>query len=62
MKYDTVPLTVRLLAPTYRKLRFLAADQNISLNEAINLYLQEATAKARVSVPTELIGTGRPQE
>ena len=57
MGKDTVQLTVRLHEETHRKLRFLAADQNISVNEALNQYLLEGMAKARVSVPTELISS-----
>ena len=55
MKNKTVQFTARLPEITHRKLRFLAADKNISLNEALNLYLSEAMEQARVSVPTDLL-------
>jgi predicted HicB family RNase H-like nuclease len=55
MKQDTVQFTTRLPETTHRKLRFFAADQNISLNEALNQCLLAAMEGIRVSVPTELI-------
>ena len=54
-KDKTVQFTARLPEATHRKLRFLAADKNISLNEALNLYLSEAMEQARVSVPIDLL-------
>ena len=61
MAKDTVQFTARLPEETHRKLRFLAADQNTSVNEALNRYLLAAMAGARVSVPTDLIEPGQPQ-
>lgn len=49
-----VQFTARLPYETHRKLRFLAADQNISLNEALNRYLLAAMEGARVSLPKSL--------
>ena len=55
MKTDIVQFTARLPYETHRKLRFLAADQNISMNEALNQYLLAAMEGCRVSVPTDLL-------
>lgn len=52
---ETVQFTARLPFDTHRKLRFLAADMNISLNEALNRFLLEAMEGRHVSVPTDLI-------
>jgi hypothetical protein len=60
MTKDTVQFTARLPETTHRKLRFLAADQNISVNEALNRYLLAAMEGARVSVPTELTDPEQP--
>ena len=60
MEKETVQLTVRLYEETHRKLHFLAADQNTSVNEALNRYLLAAMEGARVSVPTDLIGSEQP--
>jgi hypothetical protein len=48
-------LTVRIPDGLYMKIRFLAADKDMSVNDTITLYLQEATAGARISPPTELL-------
>ena len=53
--------TARLPFETHRKLRFLAADRNISLNEALNQFLLEAMEGLRVSVPNELLGPEPPR-
>ena len=58
---ETVQFTARLPAETHRKLRFLAADQNISLNEALNRFLLEAMAGLRVSVPSDLLNPEPPR-
>jgi len=52
---EVVQFTARLPYETHRKLRFLAADQNISLNEALNQYLLAAMEGLRVSVPNDLL-------
>jgi predicted HicB family RNase H-like nuclease len=56
-----VQFTARLPEATHRKLRFFAADRNISTNEALNRCLLAAMEGLRVSVPTELIATEQPQ-
>lgn len=57
---DTVQFTARLPYETHRKLRFLAADQNISLNEALNRYLLVAMEGLHVSVPNDLLTPVQP--
>ena len=54
-KQEIVQFTARLPYETHRKLRFLAADQNISMNEALNQYLLAAMEGHRVSVPSDLL-------
>jgi predicted HicB family RNase H-like nuclease len=54
MEKESIQITARLPVETHRKLRFLAADMNISLNEVINRFLLEAMAGHHVSVPTDL--------
>ena len=49
-----VQFTLRLPYELHRLLRFLAADQDISLNEAITRYLRAATEGSRVSLPKSL--------
>lgn len=58
---ETVQFTARLPYETHRKLRFLAADQNISMNEALNRYLLAAMGGLRVSVPNELLNPEQPR-
>ena len=58
---ETVQFTARLPNETHRKLRFLAADQNISLNEALNRYLLAAMEGLHVSVPSELLNPEPPR-
>lgn len=47
--------TLRLDSELYRRLRFIAADRDVSLNELINRLLLEASANCRVSPPSDLI-------
>ncbi len=54
-KKTTVQFTARLPYETHRKLRFLAADQNISMNDALNQYLLAAMEGHHVSVPSDLL-------
>ena len=58
---ETVQFTARLPYETHRKLKFLAADQNISLNTALNQYLLAAMEGHRISVPTELLDLEQPR-
>lgn len=51
---ETVQFSIRVPLDTYRRLKFIAADRDETLNRVVTRYLQEATAKARVSVPTDL--------
>lgn len=60
-KHDMIQFTARLPAETHRKLRFLAADQNISMNEALNQYLLAAMEGCRVSVPSDLLAPEQPE-
>lgn len=47
--------TLRLDSELYRRLRFIAADRNVSLNELINRLLLEASANCRVCLPSDLV-------
>ena len=51
---ETVQFSIRIPLDTYRRLKFIAADQDVTLNQVVTRYLQAATAKARVSVPNGL--------
>jgi predicted HicB family RNase H-like nuclease len=57
MTEPMVQFTARLPIETHRKLCFLAADQNVSVNKALNQYLLAAMEGARVSVPTDLLNS-----
>lgn len=48
-------LTVRIPEDLYKRIRYLAADKDASINDTITLYLQAATAEARISPPIELL-------
>lgn len=48
--------SIRLPVELYRKLRFIAADKDKSLNQLITEALLAATEEARISVPIELLG------
>jgi plasmid stability protein len=56
-----VPLTVRLPEELHRKLRFVAADRESSLNGLLISLLEEALEGARVSVPSDLLSPGSPR-
>ena len=58
---DTVQFTARLPLETHRKLRFLAADMAVSLNDALNQFLLAAMEGRHVSVPKELLSLEQPQ-
>ena len=47
-------LTLRMSSETHRKLRFVAADRGLSLNELINQMLTAELAEVRVQLPTDL--------
>jgi predicted HicB family RNase H-like nuclease len=51
---ETIQFSIRIRLDTYRRLKFIAADQDETLNKVVSRYLEEATAKAHVSVPTGL--------
>lgn len=54
-KQATAQFSIRLPIELYRELRFIAADRDKSLNQVIIEALREATAEARISVPTGLL-------
>jgi predicted HicB family RNase H-like nuclease len=54
MKEKPVQFSIRIKPDTYRRLKFIAADLDEPLNKVVSRYLEEAAAKARVSVPTGL--------
>ena len=54
-KQATAQFSIRLPIELYRKLRFIAADQDKSLNQIIIEALREVTAEARISVPSGLL-------
>jgi predicted DNA binding CopG/RHH family protein len=49
-----VSLTLRISGETHRRLRFVAADQGLSLNELINRMLDLGLAETRVQLPNGL--------
>ena len=49
-----IQFSVRLPRELHRAVRFIAADRNVSINQIVIEALQEATAKARISLPSEL--------
>ena len=51
---ETIQFSVRIPLDTYKRLKFIAADRDETLNTVISRYLREAAAEARVSVPTGL--------
>ena len=51
--------SIRIPSEDYRKLKFIAADQDKAINKLVTEILQEHLATARISVPTELL---EPQE
>lgn len=55
MAKQTAQFSIRLSMELYRKLRFIAADRDKSLNQVISDILQAATEQARVSVPNDLL-------
>ncbi len=54
-KQATAQFSIRLPIELYRELRFIAADQDKSLNQIIIEALREVTANSRISVPTGLL-------
>jgi predicted HicB family RNase H-like nuclease len=51
---EIVQFTARLPYETHRKLRFLAADLGISVNEALNRFLLEAMEGRHIVLPSDL--------
>ena len=49
-----VSLTLRMSSDTHKKLRFVAADRDLSLNELINRMIEAELAISRVQIPTGL--------
>ena len=49
-----VTFTLRISSDTHKKLRFVAADQGLSLNELINRMIEAELAISRVQIPTGL--------
>ena len=47
--------SIRLPEDLYRKLRFIAADSDQSLNQVITEALQAAAERTRISVPSDLL-------
>ena len=54
MEEKPVQFSVRIKPDTYRRLKFIAADRDQPLNAVVSQFLEEATAKAHVSVPIGL--------
>ena len=61
MGKDAIQFTARLPFETHRKLRFLAADRGLSLNDMLNQFLLEAMEGRRISVPKDLLFPEQPQ-
>ena len=49
-----VTFTLRISSDTHKKLRFVAADQGLSLNELINRMIEAELAISRVQIPNGL--------
>ena len=60
MAKQTAQFSIRLPMELYRKLRFIAADRDKSLNQVITESLQAATEAAHISVPIELLTLQEP--
>lgn len=58
---EIVQFTARLPLETHRKLRFLAADVGVSLNDMLNHLLSAAMEGRHVSVPKDLLSPERPR-
>jgi predicted HicB family RNase H-like nuclease len=56
MNEKPIQFSIRLKPDTYRRLKFIAADRDEPLNKIVSRYLEEATAKAHVSLPNGLNG------
>ena len=61
MAKQTAQFSIRLPMELYRKLRFIAADRDKSMNQMIIEALLVATEGAHISVPTELLPTREPR-
>ena len=55
MGKDAVQLTVRLQSESLRALKFVSADQNVSVNKLVNDFILQGLQQCHVSVPTELL-------
>ena len=60
-KEDTIQLTARIPSELHKRLRFIAADENRSLNDTFILLLQEETEGRRIAVPNGLLSHEQPQ-
>jgi len=49
-----ITFTLRMSSDTHTKLRFVAADRDLSLNELINQMLEAELAETRVQLPNGL--------
>ena len=49
-----VGITLRMSSDMHKKLRFVAADRDMSLNELINRMIDSELAISRVQIPTGL--------
>lgn len=52
---EIVQFSIRIPLEEYRRLKFIAADRDTTINALILSAIRGATAKARVSVPTDLL-------
>ena len=55
LRNDTVQLTLRLAHENHRALKFVAADQETSVNKLVNDFILRGLQQCHVSVPTELL-------
>ena len=55
MAKKTVQTTVRLQENSLRALKFVAADQDVSVNKLINDFILQGLQQCRISVPTDLL-------
>jgi hypothetical protein len=55
MGKDITQLTLRISNESLRALKFVSADQDVSVNKLVNNFILQGLRQCRVSVPTELL-------
>jgi predicted HicB family RNase H-like nuclease len=55
MGKDITQLTLRIANESLRALKFVSADQDVSVNKLVNDFILQGLRQCRVSVPIELL-------